>query len=61
VLLQPLPLEPNHVTRLAYKEFLGERSVGSPESGLFKILDAVATQGCVNFRPTSCIALQALS
>jgi hypothetical protein len=47
---QPLPLLPDLVARLTYKEFLGlpNGTTTSPESGLYKILDAVATQGSRN-------------
>ena len=48
VQLQPLPSLPDRVARVTYKEFMGEGAGSSPASALFKILDAVATQGCYN-------------
>jgi hypothetical protein len=40
-----MPSERDHVTLVAYKEFLGDNS-SSADTALFKILHAVATQGC---------------
>ena len=56
--LQPLPLQPDHVTRVTYDDFLGSSSGdgSSSESALFKILDAVATQGVALLTGVPCIS-----
>jgi hypothetical protein len=50
--LQPLPLKPDHVSRVSFNEFLGKEGGGSSdsESGLFKILNAVAMEGSLAAR-----------